>query len=79
MEMDLRAVPDSHKIVGTATPHHGQAYGSIILYDPRIPDDDAMARATKVVREVRDSPAESRLDPGIRARVLEEFPEIVAS
>ena len=52
MEMDLRAVPASNKIVGTAAPHHGQAYGSIILFDPRIPDDDAMAPVKRVTPEV---------------------------
>ncbi len=42
------------------------------------PGDDALARARRVVHEVRDAPAESRLDPGVRATVLERFPEIVA-
>ncbi len=41
------------------------------------PDDDALARARAVVREVRDAPADSKLDPDVRLRVLEEFPEIV--
>jgi hypothetical protein len=52
MEMDLRAIPGSHKIVGTATPHHGQAYGSIILIDPRVSDDDAMAPVKRITPEV---------------------------
>jgi hypothetical protein len=52
MEMDLRAVPGSHKIIGTAAPHHGQAYGSIVLVDPRSPDDDAMAPVKRVTPEV---------------------------
>ncbi len=42
-EMSLRAIPGSHKYMGTASCHHGQAYGSIILIDPRVPDDNAMA------------------------------------
>ncbi|MDF7826144.1 hypothetical protein P4B35_19085 [Pontiellaceae bacterium B12227] len=52
MEMDLRAVPGSHKIVGTAAPHHGQAYGSIIIVDPRTPDDDAMAPVKRLTPDV---------------------------
>lgn len=52
MEMDLRAVPGSQKIIETAAPHHGQAYGSIIMFDPRIPDDDAMAPVKRVTPEV---------------------------
>jgi hypothetical protein len=52
MEMDLRAVPGSQKIIGTATPHHGQAFGSIIIYDPRIPDNDAMGPVKRVTPEI---------------------------
>jgi hypothetical protein len=52
MEMDLRVVPGSQKIIGTAAPHHGQAYGSILLFDPRIPDDDAMAPVKRMTPEV---------------------------
>jgi hypothetical protein len=52
MEMDLRAIPGSHKIIGTAAPHHGQAYGSIIMVDPMIPDDDAMAPVKRVTPDV---------------------------
>jgi hypothetical protein len=42
MEMDVRAVPGSHKYVATAAAHHGQAYGSLILINPRMEDDDGM-------------------------------------
>jgi len=52
MEMDLRAVPGSHKFIGTATPHHGQAYGSLIMIDPRVPDDDGMAPVKRVTPDV---------------------------
>ena len=43
MELDTRAIPDSHRLVSTASPHHGQAFGSLVIIDPRIEDDDAMA------------------------------------
>jgi len=52
MEMDLRAIPGSHKIIGTAAPHHGQAYGSLVIVDPRIPDDDAMAPVKRITPDV---------------------------
>ncbi|MCX6875374.1 MAG: NPCBM/NEW2 domain-containing protein [Verrucomicrobia bacterium] len=42
-EISMRAIPGSHKYMGTAACHHGQAYGSIILVDPLMPDDNAMA------------------------------------
>ena len=41
-EIGLRAVPGSRKFMGTAACHHGQAYGSIILIDQGVPDDNAM-------------------------------------
>jgi hypothetical protein len=33
MVMDVRAIPGSNLMVGTATGHHGQAYGSFVLLD----------------------------------------------
>lgn len=43
MELDTRPIPGSHRFVATAAPHHGQAFGSLIVIDPRVEDDDAMA------------------------------------
>jgi hypothetical protein len=48
MEMDGRAIPGSHKLIATAACHHGQAYGSLVLIDPRIEDDDAMAPVRRI-------------------------------
>ena len=53
MELDCRAIPNSAKFIGTAAPHHGQAYGSLILIDPNIPDDDAMAPVKRITPEIR--------------------------
>jgi len=47
-ETDIRAIPDSPLYVATATPHHGQAYGSLVVFDPRVADDDAMAPVKRV-------------------------------
>lgn len=52
MELDCRMVPDSPKFVATAAPHHGQAYGSLILVDPQVEDDDAMAPVKRLTPEV---------------------------
>ncbi|MGD0090684.1 MAG: NPCBM/NEW2 domain-containing protein [Planctomycetota bacterium] len=41
-EISIRAVPNSRKYMATAACHHGQAYGSILLIDPSVPDDDKM-------------------------------------
>ena len=40
MELNLRAIPNSPKFVATAAPHHGQAFGSLVMIDPRVSDDD---------------------------------------
>ena len=52
MELDVRAIPGSHKFVATAAPHHGQAYGSIVLIDPRVGDDDKMMPVKRLTPEV---------------------------
>ncbi len=43
MEMDIRAIPGSRRLMAVATAHHGQTYGSLVLVDPEVEDDDAMA------------------------------------
>jgi len=43
MILDVRAIPGSAKFVATAAPHHGQAFGSLILLDPQVADDDRAA------------------------------------
>jgi hypothetical protein len=43
MELDARPIPGSRRLVATAAPHHGQAFGSLVVIDPRVADDDAMA------------------------------------
>lgn len=52
MELDVRAIPASQKFVATAAPHHGQAFGSLVVIDPRVPDDDAMGPVKRVTPEV---------------------------
>lgn len=51
MEMDIRVIPGSSKFVATAAPHHGQAYGSLVVVDPRVPDDGAMAPVRRLTPE----------------------------
>jgi hypothetical protein len=51
-EMDLRAIPDSEKYIATAAPHHGQAYGSLILIDPTVKDDDELSQVKRLTPEV---------------------------
>ena len=52
MELDVRAIPGSHRFVATAAPHHGQAFGSLVIIDPRVPDDDKMAPVKRLTPDV---------------------------
>lgn len=52
MELDIRAIPDSRRLVATGAPHHGQSFGSLVIYDPRVEDDDAMAPVKRLTPEV---------------------------
>ena len=52
MELNVRAIPNSHKYVATAAPHHGQGFGSLVLIDPRVEDDDGMAPVKRITPDV---------------------------
>jgi hypothetical protein len=52
MEIDIRAIPGSQRYVATAAPHHGQAFGSLVVLDPRVADDDAMGPVKRLTPEV---------------------------
>ncbi len=48
MEMNIRAIPGSHKYVSTAAAHHGVAVGSLIMIDTRIEDDGIMSQVKRI-------------------------------
>ncbi len=52
MEVNVKAIPNSQRFVATAAPHHGQAFGSLVVLDPRVPDDDGMAPVKRLTPEV---------------------------
>ena len=52
MELYVRPIPGSPKYVGLAAPHHGQAYGSLIIIDPQVVDDDGMGPVRRFTPEV---------------------------
>ena len=60
MEMDIRAIPGSHKFVATAGAHHGHAFGSLVLIDPHQPDDGASSQLSRLTPEVPFPEAEGR-------------------
>ncbi|MEI7908992.1 MAG: hypothetical protein WCK77_05090 [Verrucomicrobiota bacterium] len=53
MEMDIRAIPGSRKLVAVAAAHHGQTYGSLVVVDPAVEDDDAMAPVKLITPDER--------------------------
>ncbi len=60
MEMSIRAIPDSNKFVAVTGAHHGHAFGSLVLIDPRIEDDGAMSQLTRLTPDVPFPEAEGR-------------------
>ena len=63
MELSNRAIPGSHRYVGVSTPHHGQNYGSMVLIDHQIPDDNSMSQLKRITPDVQL--VESEKIPGI--------------
>ena len=53
MEMDIRCIPNSEKWIAIAAAHHGQTYGSIVMIDPMVEDDDAMGPVKVVTPDER--------------------------
>ena len=60
MEMAIRATPGSHRFVASTGAHHGHEFGSLVLIDPRIPDDGAMSQLERLTPEVPFPEAEGR-------------------
>jgi len=52
MEVDIRAIPDSRKLIATATGHHSQVFGSLVVIDPRVVDDDQMSAIKRLTPDV---------------------------
>jgi hypothetical protein len=49
--MNVRNIPGTNKIVGTAAAHHQQSYGSIVMMDNDIEDDDEMGQYTVITKD----------------------------
>jgi hypothetical protein len=49
MEMNIRSIPGSNtKYIGTAAPHHGEAFGSLFTIDVSIEDDNMMSQMKRI-------------------------------
>jgi len=51
VEISFRAVPGSPKYTATAVGHHQGFSGSLVMVDPRIPDDGKMGQAKRITPE----------------------------
>ncbi|MDY0166888.1 MAG: discoidin domain-containing protein [Thermoguttaceae bacterium] len=60
MEMQIRAIPGSHRYVAVAAAHHGHEFGSLVLIDLRPEDDGAMSQLTRLTPEVPFPESEGR-------------------
>ncbi|MBR5626408.1 MAG: NPCBM/NEW2 domain-containing protein, partial [Thermoguttaceae bacterium] len=50
-EGNIRPVPGTGLMTATAAAHHGQVYGSLLLINPKIQDDNAMAPMRRITPE----------------------------
>ena len=51
-EFNCRSIPGSDKYIATAGPHHGQAFGSLVMIDINIPDDNKMSQVRRITPDV---------------------------
>ena len=47
-EMGIQAIPGSNRYLLTAVPHHGEAFGSLVMLDLGVEDDGAMAQLKRI-------------------------------
>ncbi len=47
-EMQIRAIPDSHRYIFTAAPHHGETFGSLCILDLRLKNDFHMSQVRRL-------------------------------
>ncbi len=47
-EMNIRAIPNSPRYIATAAPHHGEAFGSLVILDLQVPDDGFMSQVRRI-------------------------------
>jgi len=66
MEMEIRAIPGSHKYVAVTGAHHGNAIGSLVLIDQRIEDDNAMSQLKRLTPEAPFPESETNTRTGMR-------------
>ncbi len=59
-EFNCRAIPGSDMFIATAGPHHGQAFGSLVMIDIKIKDDNKMSQVKRITPNTPFPEAEGR-------------------
>ena len=74
MMVHIRKIPASPRYVSVAAPHHGQSFGSLVVFDPREEDDDRMGPVRRLTPEAPfpESQASARLQYYGQATPLSE-------
>lgn len=77
VEMNIRAIPHSPRYIMTAAPHHGEAFGSLVMLDLAVPDDGHMSQLKRITPYVpfpeTESPARSQYPYGTPWPLSEDF------
>jgi hypothetical protein len=77
VELSIRAIPDSHRYILTAAPHHGEAFGALVMLDLREPDDGFMSQLRRITPYVpfpeTEFPARSQYPFGTPWPLSEDF------
>lgn len=55
-EFNIRAIPNSQKYIATSGPHHGYAFGDLIIIDPTIEDDGKIAQVKRLTTSLNGWP-----------------------
>lgn len=58
-EYNARSIPGSTKFIATAGPHHGQAFGSLVMIDESIADDGKMSQVKRITPDALFPEAET--------------------
>jgi len=52
MTIDLRPIPGTGRYIATAAAHHGFAFGSLVIFDPQLPEDGWLGGGWRVTPDV---------------------------
>ncbi|NWK55636.1 hypothetical protein HW115_08435 [Verrucomicrobiaceae bacterium N1E253] len=59
-EFNCRSIPGSDKYIATAGPHHGQSFGSLIIIDTEVEDDNKMSQVKRITPDYLFPESETR-------------------